>query len=79
MKFTPQQALDSINAEAARIIRSPLMDASSTKIAEALIREFVQGKLDFMLERAHIDAKVQFSLTHDRETGTFMASLKGSF
>jgi hypothetical protein len=79
MKFTPQQALDSINAEAASIIRSPFMDASTTKIAEALVQDFVQGRLDFMLERACIDAKVQFSITHDRKTGTFMAFLKGSF
>ena len=79
MKLSPQQALDTINADLLKAFRSPIGDAVATKLASESAQRFVQEGIDAMLERAHIDARVQFSVTHDPKTGTFMAFLKGTF
>lgn len=79
MKLSPQRAIDIINDDLLRVIRSPLGDLAATKLASEAAQRFVQSGLDAMLERAHLDARVQFSVTHDPKTGTFMAFLKGTF
>ena len=79
MKLTPQRALDVINEDLLRVIRSPIGVLVATTLASEAASRFVQSGLDAMLERAHIDARVQFSVTHDPKTGTFMAFLKGTF
>lgn len=79
MKLTPQQALDSINSDVAKAFRTPIGQPILAKLEEEAAHRFVQAGLDAMLERAHIDARVQFSLEHDPKTGTFMAFLSGTF
>jgi hypothetical protein len=79
MKLTPQQALDLLNGDAAKMFRSPLANDIALKAASTGVERFVQIGLDAMLERAEIDARVQFSVNIDPKTGTFMAFLKGSF
>lgn len=79
MRLTPQQALDAINADLLRAIRSPIGDTAATELASLAAQRFTQAGIDAMLERANIDARVQFSIDHDPKTGTFMAFLKGSF
>lgn len=79
MKLTPQQALDLLNGDALKAFRSPLADDLALKAVSVGVERFVQLGLDAMLERAEIDARIQFSVNIDPKTGTFMAFLKGSF
>jgi hypothetical protein len=75
MKHTPQSALDMINADVAKAIRSPVFE----KAAEQAVQRFVQAGLDGLLERKHLDVKVKFSVDFDPKKGQFMAFLSGTF
>lgn len=75
MKLTPQAAIDVINTDLMRVVRSPVFE----KTAEQAAQRFVQLGLDAFVERGQLDVKLTFSVDFDPKKGQFMAFLSGTF
>lgn len=75
MRHTPQSALDLINGNVAKAVRSPVFE----KAAEQAVQQFVQQGLNQLVERGQLDVKVKFSVDFDPKKGQFMAFLSGAF